>query len=56
MTEGRTAQNSTFAIDGVSSPLDSFEVAESSVLRISIYLRCGCTGAENRAQRRSANL
>ena len=26
--------NSTFAIGGVSSPLDSFVVAESSVLRI----------------------
>jgi hypothetical protein len=28
-----TAANSTLAIGGVSSPLDSFEVAESSVLR-----------------------
>jgi hypothetical protein len=27
------AANSTLAIGGVSSPLDSFEVAESSVLR-----------------------
>ena len=31
-TKARTA-NSTLAIGGVSSPLDSFEVAESSVLR-----------------------
>jgi hypothetical protein len=29
----KTAYNSTLAIGGVSSPLDSFEVAESSVLR-----------------------
>jgi hypothetical protein len=29
----RTAANSTLAIGGVPSPLDSFEVAESSVLR-----------------------
>ena len=29
----RAAPNSTLAIGGVSSPLDSFEVAESSVLR-----------------------
>jgi hypothetical protein len=28
--------NSTLAIGGVSSPLDSFEVAESSVLRTNI--------------------
>ena len=28
-----TGHNSTLAIGGVSSPLDSFEVAESSVLR-----------------------
>ena len=34
MTTGRTpAGNSTLAIGGVSSPLDSFVVAESSVLR-----------------------
>lgn len=32
-TEIKTGANSTFAIGGVSSPLDSFEVAESSVLR-----------------------
>jgi hypothetical protein len=30
------AGNSTLAIGGVSSPLDSFEVTESSVLRINI--------------------
>jgi len=34
----RAADNSTLAIGGVSSPLDSFVVAESSVLRINI---CG---------------
>ena len=34
MTERRRAAgNSTLAIGGVSSPLDSFEVAQSSVLR-----------------------
>jgi hypothetical protein len=32
--ENKTAGNSTSAIGGVSSPLDSFVVAESSVLRI----------------------
>ena len=31
--EKRAATNSTLAIGGVSSPLDSFVVAESSVLR-----------------------
>jgi hypothetical protein len=34
MTERKAAANSTLAIGGVSSPLDSFVVAESSVLRI----------------------
>ena len=29
----KSTHNSTLAIGGVSSPLDSFEVAESSVLR-----------------------
>ena len=33
MTERRPAGNSTLAIGGVPSPLDSFVVAESSVLR-----------------------
>jgi hypothetical protein len=33
MTERKAAANSTLAIGGVSSPLDSFVVAESSVLR-----------------------
>jgi hypothetical protein len=32
-TERRAATNSTLAIGGVSSPLDSFVVAKSSVLR-----------------------
>jgi hypothetical protein len=33
-TDRMPAGNSTLAIGGVSSPLDSFEVAESSVFRI----------------------
>ena len=33
MDNKKTATNSTFAIGGVSSPLDSLVVAESSVLR-----------------------
>ena len=41
------AHNSTLAIGGVSSPLDSFEVAESSVLRTNIC-------AEKPAHRQSA--
>jgi hypothetical protein len=44
--ESRTA-NSTLAIGGVPSPLDSFEVAESSVLRTNIC-------AEKPAHRQSA--
>ena len=44
--EARTA-NSTLAIGGVSSPLDSFVVAESSVLRIKL-------SAEKPAHRQSA--
>lgn len=44
--EARTA-NSTLAIGGVSSPLDSFVVAESSVLRTNIC-------AEKPAHRQSA--
>jgi hypothetical protein len=48
MTDKKTATNSTLAIGGVSSPLDSFVVAESSVLRINI---CG----EKPAHRQSAN-
>lgn len=45
--ERKTGANSTLAISGVSSPLDSFVVAESSVLRINI---CG----EKPAHRQSA--
>jgi len=45
--KNRTA-NSTLAIGGVSSPLDSFVVAESSVLRTNF-----CT--EKPAHRQSAN-
>jgi hypothetical protein len=44
----KTAYNSTLAIGGVSSPLDSFVVAESSVLRTNFY-------AEKPAHRQSAN-
>jgi|LakMenE18May11ns_1017448.scaffolds.fasta_scaffold8850440_1 hypothetical protein len=40
--------NSTLAIGGVPSPLDSFEVAESSVLRMNFC-------AEKPAHRQSAN-
>jgi hypothetical protein len=36
MDERKAATNSTLAIGGVPSPLDSFEVAESSVLRTNI--------------------
>ncbi|NBR15794.1 MAG: hypothetical protein EBU01_14640 [Crocinitomicaceae bacterium] len=46
-TDNRAAGNSTLAIGGVSSPLDSFVVAESSVLRINIC-------AEKPAHRQSA--
>jgi len=42
-----TADNSTFAIGGVSCSADSFVVAESSVLRINIC-------AKNPAHRKSA--
>ncbi len=42
------AANSTLAIGGVSSPLDSFVVAESSVLRINIC-------AKKPTHRQSAN-
>lgn len=47
MTDRRTAYNSTLAIGGVSSPLDSFVVAKSSVLRTNIC-------AEKPAHRQSA--
>jgi len=43
-----TAANSTLAIGGVPSPLDSFEVAESSVLRTNVC-------AKKPAHRQSAN-
>jgi hypothetical protein len=36
MTEENTGYNSTLAIGGVLSPLDSFVVTESLVLRINI--------------------
>jgi hypothetical protein len=43
----RATDNSTLAIGGVSSPLDSFEVAESAVLRTNFC-------AEKPAHRQSA--
>ncbi len=46
-TERKTTHNSTLAIGGVSSPLDSFVVAESSVLRTNFC-------AEKPAHRQSA--
>ena len=46
-TDNRAAGNSTLAIGGVSSPLDSFVVAESSQLRIKF-------SAEKPAHRQSA--
>jgi hypothetical protein len=46
-TEIRAAANSTLAIGGVASPLDSFVVAESFVLHINIC-------AEKPAHRQSA--
>ena len=48
MTERRAAHNSTLAIGGVSSPLDSFVVTESSVLRTNFC-------AEKPAHRQFAN-
>jgi hypothetical protein len=47
-TERTPAHNSTLAIGGVSSPFDSFVVAESSVLRINFC-------AEKPAHRQSAD-
>ena len=35
----KTGYNSTLAIGGVPSPLDSFMVAESSVLRTNFYVK-----------------
>jgi len=47
-TNSRAADNSTFAIGGVSCSADSFVVTESSVLRINIC-------AKKPAHRKSAN-
>lgn len=47
LTDECTTANSTLAIGGVSSPLDSFVVAESSVLRTNFC-------AEKPAHRQSA--
>ena len=46
-----TGANSTLAIGGVSSPLDSFVVTESSVLRINI---CGKSPAHRKSAKRQA--
>jgi hypothetical protein len=48
MTERKAAYNSTLAIGGVPSPLDSFVVAKSLVLRTNFC-------AEKPAHRQSAN-
>jgi hypothetical protein len=49
----KATANSTFAIDGVSSPLDSFVVAESFVLRINI---CGKKPAHRKSAKRYMKL
>jgi hypothetical protein len=46
-----TGHNSTLAIGGVSSPLDSFVVAESSVLRTNF---CGEKPAHRQSAKRQA--
>ncbi len=48
-TEKTPAGNSTLAIGGVSSPLDSFVVTESFVLRIKI---CGEKPAHRQSEKR----
>jgi hypothetical protein len=45
----KATHNSTLAIGGVSSPLDSFVVAESFVLRINI---CGRSPAHRQSAKR----
>jgi hypothetical protein len=49
MQKEKTAYNSTLAIGGVLSPLDSFVVAESSVLRTNI---CGKKPAHRQSAKR----
>ena len=49
----RVAYNSTLAIGGVSSPLDSFVVAESSVLRTNF---CAEKPAHRQSAKRCATL
>jgi len=49
----KTAYNSTLAIGGVSSPLDSFVVAESSVHRTNF---CGVNRHHRKAAKRYAPL
>jgi hypothetical protein len=49
LTNRITAYNSTLAIGGVTSPLDSLVVAESSVLRINI---CGKKPAHRQSAKR----
>jgi hypothetical protein len=52
-TDRRAATNSTFAIGGVSSPFDSFVVAESFVLRIKFS---GKNPAHRKSAKRCASL
>jgi len=49
MVTKSTTHNSTLAIGGVSSPLDSFVVAESSVLRTNF---CGVKPAHRQSAKR----
>jgi hypothetical protein len=49
MNERKTPYNSTLAIGGVSSPLDSFVVAEGSVLRTNF---CAEKPAHRQARKR----
>jgi hypothetical protein len=49
----RAAGNSTLAIGGVSSPIDSFVVAESSVLRTNF---CGKSPAHRQSAKRYTQL
>jgi len=51
--ERKTPYNSTLAIGGVPSPLDSFEVAESSVLRTNF---CAKKPAHRQSAKRYAAL
>ncbi len=52
MDDRKTGYNSTLAIGGVSSPLDSFVVAESSVLRTNF---CAKKPAHSQSAKRCSN-